>query len=200
MEVRAVASSGYREAYLVMPTIVKTFWKCGVRPKAAIFCPFLFASITIWITSAIPLELMYSTLEKSISTGRLLVTPSYVPNTVSRELLEISPVKRRTVTGCPLAPITSSTLAFVSVCTLLTLLGQPDDQSHVASFARAPFNPLRLIHQRLDQEHTHAPRILFTMHLAVNVRFGRRLRNARSGVHHFHFERFIARGKNHPDA
>src|ERR1700761_5554335 len=197
MEVRAVASSGYREAYLVMPTIVKTFWKCGVRPKAAIFCPFLFASISIWITSAIPLELMYSTLEKSISTGRLLVTPSYVPNTVSRELLEISPVKRRTVTGCPFAPTTSSTLAFVSVCTLLTLLGQLDDQSYVASFARASFNPLRLIYQRLNQEHTHASRILFAMHLAVDIRFGRGLADARPGVHHFDFERFVACRKDH---
>src|ERR1700734_163082 len=108
------------------------------------------------MTRAIPLELMYSTLEKSISTGRLLTTPSYVPSTASRELLEISPVKRRTVTGRPFAATTSSTLAFVSVCTLPILLSQPDDQPHIASFSRASLNPLRFIHQRLDQKHAHA--------------------------------------------
>src|ERR1700722_5235824 len=143
---------------------------------------------------------MYSTLEKSISTGRLLTTPSYVPRTVSRELLEMSPVKRRTVTGCPVAATTSSTLAFVSVCTFLTLLGQPDDQSYVASFAGAAFDPLSLVDQRLDQKHAHAAGILFAMHLAVNIRSGRRLGDTGSGIHDFHFQRFIAGGKDHTDA
>src|ERR1700679_45658 len=152
------------------------------------------------MTRAIPLELMYSTFEKSISTGRLLTTPSYVPRTVSRELLEISPVKRRTVTGRPFAARTSSTFAFVSVCTLLTLLGQPDNQSDVTSFSGASLDPLGLIHQRLDQKHAHAAGILFTMHLAVNVRLGRRFGDARPGVHHFHFQRFIAGGKDHAHA
>src|SRR5271156_3864478 len=124
------------------------------------------------MTRAIPLELMYSTLEKSISTGRLLTTPSYVPSTVSRELLEMSPVKRRTVTGRPFAARTSSTLAFVSVCTLLSLLSQPDHQPYVASFAGASLDPLRLIHQRLDQKHTHASRIFFAMHFFVDVGLG----------------------------
>src|SRR3984957_3132949 len=140
---------------------------------------------------------MYSTLEKSISTGRLLTTPSYVPSTVPRELLEMSPVKRRTVTGCPVAATTSSTLAFVSVCTLLTLLGQPDDQSYVASFARASFDPLCLVDQRLDQKHAHAARILFAMHLAVDVRSGGRLGDTGSGIHDFDFQRFIAGGKDY---
>src|SRR5580692_68967 len=152
------------------------------------------------MTRAIPLELMYSTLEKSISTGRLLTTPSYVPSTASREPLEISPVKRRTVTGRPFAASTSSTFAFVSVCTLLTLLGQPDDQSYVASFARASFDPLRLIHQRLDQKHAHAAGTFFTMHLAVDVRFGGSLGDTGAGIHYFNLQRFIAGGKDHTDA
>src|SRR6202161_3139017 len=143
---------------------------------------------------------MYSTLEKSISTGRLLTTPSYVPSTVSRELLEMSPVKRRTVTGRPPAAITSSTLAFVSVCTLLTLLGQPDNQSYVASFAGASLDPLCLVDQRLDQKHAHAAGILFAMHLAVYVWFRRRLGDTRSGIHHFDLQRFIASGKDYTDA
>src|SRR5580658_7640356 len=156
--------------------------------------------MSIWMTKAMPLELMYSTLEKSIRTGRLFVTPSYVPSTVSREVLEISPVKRRTVTGFPFAPITSSTLAFVSDCTLLTLLGQPDDQSYVASFARASFDPLRLIHQRLDQKHAHAAGTFFTMHLAVDVRFVGSLGDTGAGIHYVNLQRFIAGGKDPTDA
>ena len=62
---RAEASSGWREVYLVMPTMVKTFWKWGVRPKVWIFWPRLAAAIIIWMTRAMPLELRYSTLEKS---------------------------------------------------------------------------------------------------------------------------------------
>src|ERR1700733_10348808 len=149
------------------------------------------------MTRAIPLELMYSTLEKSISTGRLLTTPSYVPSTASREPLEMSPVKRRTVTGRPFAARTSSTFAFVSVCTLLTLLGQPDDQSYVASFAGASLNPLGLIHQRLDQKHAHAAGILLAMHLAVDVRLGRRFGDTRAGIHHFNLQRLVAGRQDH---
>src|ERR1700761_4401590 len=106
----------------------------------------------------------------------------------------MSPVKRRTVTGLPFAPTTSSTLAFVSDCTLLTLLSQPDDQSNVTSFTWTSLDPLCLVHQGLDQEHTHAARIFFAVHLAVDVRFGRRLGNSGPVVHHFDFERFIAGG------
>jgi hypothetical protein len=54
----AVCSSLCRPAYLPMPTMVKTFWKWGVRPKAATFCPDLSASIRIWMMRAMPLELM----------------------------------------------------------------------------------------------------------------------------------------------
>src|SRR5271156_504686 len=57
-EAMAVASSRCRAAYLVMPTMVKTFWKCGVSPNAAIVWSALLASINIWMTRAIPLELM----------------------------------------------------------------------------------------------------------------------------------------------
>src|ERR1700728_1625633 len=152
------------------------------------------------MTRAIPLELMYSTLEKSISTGRLLTTPSYVPSTVSREVLEISPVKRRTVTGRPFAARTSSTFAFVSVCTLLILLSQPDDQPYIAAFSRTSLVPLGFIHQGLAQEHTHAAGVFFTMHFAVDVRLGRRFGDAGTGIHHLNLQRFIAGGKDHTHA
>src|SRR5277367_271029 len=62
---QAVFSSGCRLVYFVIPTMVKTFWKWGVRPKVWIAWPRLFAAIIIWITRAMPLELRYSTLEKS---------------------------------------------------------------------------------------------------------------------------------------
>src|ERR1700739_4513537 len=112
----------------------------------------------------------------------------------------MSPVKRRTVTGLPFASTTSSTLAFVFDCTLLTLLSQPDDQSNVTSFTWASLDPLRLVHQGLDQEHTHPSGIFFAMHLAVDVRFGRRLGNSGPVIHDLDFQRFIAGGKDHPDA
>ena len=41
---QAVASSGCSLVYLVMPTMVKTFWKWGVRPKVWMAWPFLLAA------------------------------------------------------------------------------------------------------------------------------------------------------------
>jgi hypothetical protein len=55
--------------YFVMPTKVNTFRKCCDEPDVDTFCPEFEASISIWIISAIPLELMYSTFEKSSSTS-----------------------------------------------------------------------------------------------------------------------------------
>jgi hypothetical protein len=49
---------GNNPAYLVIPTIVNTFTKCGESPYAYTFCPEFDASISSWITSAMPLELM----------------------------------------------------------------------------------------------------------------------------------------------
>lgn len=45
-------------AYFAMPTILKTFVKCADNPNVFTFWPELDASISIWITNAIPLELM----------------------------------------------------------------------------------------------------------------------------------------------
>ena len=45
-------------AYFAMPTIVNTFAKWGDNPNVLTFWPEFDASISIWITSAIPLELM----------------------------------------------------------------------------------------------------------------------------------------------
>src|SRR4051812_3600316 len=55
---RASAWLGKRPAYLVMPTMVKTLVKWGDRPKAYTFWPELAASMSIWMTRAMPLELM----------------------------------------------------------------------------------------------------------------------------------------------
>ena len=41
-----------------MPTMVNTLVKCGDSPKAYTFWPEFEASISNWITSAMPLELM----------------------------------------------------------------------------------------------------------------------------------------------
>ena len=54
----ASAWLGNRPAYLVIPTMVNTLVKCAERPKATTFCPALVASISSWMTSAMPLELM----------------------------------------------------------------------------------------------------------------------------------------------
>src|ERR1700679_3387072 len=99
-----------------MPTMVKTFWKWGLRPKVWRVWPRLLAAIIIWMTRAMPLELRYSTLEKS---RRMRLTwsgrPSEVPMTAGCEALVMSPEKRSTVMGSPLALGSSSTVTRVTI-------------------------------------------------------------------------------------
>lgn len=55
---KASNSLGKIWEYFVMPTMVNTFVKCCDKPNVDTFCPEFEASISIWIISAIPLELM----------------------------------------------------------------------------------------------------------------------------------------------
>lgn len=54
----ASAWVGKSVAYLGMPTIVNTLVKCAERPQTETFCPAVAASISSWMTRAMPLELM----------------------------------------------------------------------------------------------------------------------------------------------
>src|SRR5271170_6041979 len=117
--------------------------------------------------SAIPLELMYSTFERSnrirfTSGGR----PEYVPSTVSFDVLVISPEKRKTVMGLPEGPAVSLTLTLVVLFCIYSpvRLLQMDHQAR-ATASRLRVDPLHFIHQRLDQKLSHATRVLLTPHL-----------------------------------
>ena len=55
---KASDSFGKIWEYFVMPTIVNTFVKCFDNPNVDTLCPDFEASISIWMISAIPLELM----------------------------------------------------------------------------------------------------------------------------------------------
>ncbi len=62
--------------YFASPNIVNTFTKCADSPKHTTFGGTLLAAINNWITSAIPLEFKYGTLEKS---SRILGRPRRQP-------------------------------------------------------------------------------------------------------------------------
>src|ERR1700691_3422964 len=82
---------------------------------------------------------------------------------------------------------------------LLALLVEANHESYEA-VSRGGLLPFGFVHEGLDQEHAHAPRILIPMHLAVNVRSVRRIADSGAIVDDLDHQFIVAGREYHPHA
>src|ERR1700722_14100449 len=101
----------------------------------------------------------------------------------------MSPLKRRQVTGWPLAPVSCCCETLFAACTLFTLLVHSDNQPHKALLiVRGCRNPLSLVNQRLNEKHAHSASFFLSGHFTVDVRSGWCCLHADAVVHNFDLE------------
>src|ERR1700733_7549319 len=103
---------------------------------------------------------------------------------------------------CDLVSLSTCQLPPLSIALCFRLrhrFAELDHQPHIAAFAVRAGYPLGFIHKRLDEEHSHAARVFFTVHFAIDVWLDRLRLDSPAVVENFHFELVVIGAKHDGD-